>query len=203
MELKSRNMIQIEGVPPSVPAEPFRDVETIKAHRVPASIMHDPALIDSDEENWLDESDGNLLVVSPYRSRDHLLDLRALNTDQWLLAQALTALHNIRPDYATCPYAEAFNWSEVANNLRYLVRTAKYVWTDQHFYIVVFRSQITPTTNRSHLSDLDRISHVEAMKSGGLLKYWFGVTDEAGRNVATCWCTPRQTNNMRLQSSLY
>lgn len=137
-------------------------------------------------ERWVDEDKPDLLVVSPYCSREHLLDLRALPQNQRLLAKALTVLQNVRSDYATCPYTEAFNWPIVMNTLRSLVQKAKYTWTDQQFYIVVFRSQINPLTNRTHLSDLDRASHAEAMRSGGLLRYWFGAPDEQGRNVATC-----------------
>ena len=179
-------MVQGDAVGLQHPLQPFKNVKNAEGSLDPAALLHNPTLVDPYEERWLDESDQNLLVVSPYRSREHLLDLHALQESQQLLAKALTALHNIRPDYATCPYTEAFNWSVITDNLRSLARKARYSWTDQHFYIVVFRSQITPTTNRVHLSELDRASHVEAMKSGGLLKYWFGLPDEQGRNLATC-----------------
>ena len=152
----------------------------------PAWRVHDPALVDPYEEKWLDESDQNLLVVSPYRSREHLLDLRNLQINQQMLAKALTALQPVRFNYATCPYAFAFNWSTVIDELHSLIQKVNYVWTTQHFYIVVFRSRIPPTTNRVHLAELDRVSHTEASKSGGLLKYWFGVPDDEGRNLATC-----------------
>lgn len=55
--------------------------------------------------------------------------------------------------------------------------------------IVVFRSQVPPTTSRHALGELDQRSHAEAMKSGGLLKYWFGMPDADGRNLATCTLT--------------
>lgn len=39
----------------------------------------------------------------------------------------------------------------------------------------------------AELFDLvNRHSHAEATQSGGLLKYWFGVPDTEGRNLATC-----------------
>ena len=59
-------------------------------------------------------------------------------------------------------------------------------WPHQSFYIVVFRSRIPPTTSRLQLGELDERAHAEAMQSGGLLKYWFGVPDGEGRNLATC-----------------
>ena len=178
--------LQIPGGSPTS-IQPFKNIDTIKDARLdPASIIHDPALVDPYEEKWLDESDRTLVVVSPYRSREHLLDLHILHTNQQLLAKALTSLQPIRPDYATCSYPSAFNWPTVISALHSLTEEADYAWPTQHFYIVVFRSRIPPTTNRIHLAELDRISHAEATKSGGLLKYWFGVPDEEGRNLATC-----------------
>ncbi|KAL9101096.1 MAG: hypothetical protein Q9163_003611 [Psora crenata] len=126
------------------------------------------------------------LVVSPYTSLPHLLDLRGLDMSQELLAGALSGLQAVRPDYATAPYTSAFNWPVVLGTLRSLAASRKYLWPHQHFYVVVFRSRIPPTTNRIHLSELDQWAHAEATKSGGLLKYWFGVPDSEGRNLATC-----------------
>ncbi|KAI9781544.1 MAG: hypothetical protein M1816_002259 [Peltula sp. TS41687] len=126
------------------------------------------------------------LTTSPYTDQTHLLDLSTVNRHCQLLARALTVMTSIRTDYATAPYIEAFNWEEVMTNLRWLLKEEAYEWSQRSFYVVVFRSQIPPTTDRSHLSLLDRASHEEAVKGGGLLKYWFGVPDGAGRNLATC-----------------
>lgn len=132
------------------------------------------------------ETDKNMLIVSPYLTIGHLLDLRNLQVNQQLLARALTCLQHIRPDYATCPYNSAFNWPVVVEKLRSLALDAHVSWVKQHFYIVVFRSRIPPTTDRTQLAKLDRLSHAEATRSGGLLKYWFGAPDNEGRNLATC-----------------
>jgi len=51
---------------------------------------------------------------------------------------------------------------------------------------VVFRSQVLASTDPTHLAVLDERSHAEAMNSGGLLKYWFGIPDGGHRNLATC-----------------
>ncbi|CAF9941020.1 MAG: hypothetical protein ALECFALPRED_008966 [Alectoria fallacina] len=126
------------------------------------------------------------LVVSPYNSLPHLLDLRLLGEKQRLLAKALTVLESVRGDYATAQYHECFNWDVVIDLLKSLLELSDYQWKRQYFYIVVFRSQVPPTTDRTHLGGLDQKSHAEAMKSGGLLKYWFGLPDETGRNLATC-----------------
>ena len=129
---------------------------------------------------------GDFLVVSPYAFQPHLLDLRTLEYSQNLLARALTLLKPVRTDYATAPYHESFNWASVIDHLRFLNEEAGHFWSWQHFYIVVFRSQVPPTTNRVELGELDEKAHAEATQSGGLLKYWFGKPDENGRNLATC-----------------
>ena len=129
---------------------------------------------------------GELLVVSPYSSQNHLLKLQSIGKPQQLLAKALSVMEPLREDYATAPYVDAFNWNVVANALKSLVDLETYAWKQQSFYIVVFRSQLSPTTDGSHLGALDMRSHAEAMESGGLLKYWFGNPDVNGRNLATC-----------------
>ena len=128
----------------------------------------------------------DFLVVSPYTSPPHLLDLGTLNQPQRFLAKALTLFSQTREDYATAPYSTSFNWPTVITHLRNLTQQSSHEWQHQRFYIVVFRSQIPPTTDRLELGELDQRSHAEATKSGGLLKYWFGMPDEDGRNLATC-----------------
>ena len=137
------------------------------------------------------DASGTLLVVSPYLNKPHLLDLQALSKPVQLLAKSLTLLQPIRTDYATAPYLDSFNWTAVMETLQKLCKAELgYHWEPQAFYVIVFRSQIPPSTDRSYLGLLDEISHAEAMESGGLLKYWFGVPDENGRNLATCeFCT--------------
>ncbi|KAF6236801.1 hypothetical protein HO173_005092 [Letharia columbiana] len=147
------------------------------------SDRQDPALPTDDRQQ---PDLGSHLVVSPYTTLQHLLDLRTLEESQRLLARALTVLQSVRGDYATAPYHQSFNWEAVMDRLKSLLELSQYQWKRQHFYIVVFRSQVPPTTDRTHLGALDQKSHMEATKSGGLLKYWFGLPDENGRNLATC-----------------
>ena len=134
----------------------------------------------------LDEDSQEWLTVSPYIERPHLLNLSTAERAQGLLARALTLMTPIREDYATAAYSESFNWSEVILALRALVHATNVHWEARSFFIIVFRSQVKPQTDRSHLGDLDQRSHAEAMSSGGLLKYWFGVPDDNYRNLATC-----------------
>lgn len=126
------------------------------------------------------------LAVSPYTHKLHLLDLSTTGHAQGLLAQALTLLTPICEDYATAAYIKCFNWHEVMQALKALIVATDFHWDSRIFFIVIFRSQVKPETDRSHLADLDRKSHAEAMESGGLLKYWFGIPDSNHRNLATC-----------------
>lgn len=126
------------------------------------------------------------LVVSPYVAHEHLLNLATITEPQRLLAKAMTVMTPIRSDYATASYQESFNWSEIICTLKDLITATGLHWVQQSFYVVVFRSQVLASTDRTHLASLDERSHAEAMKSGGLLKYWFGVPDGGYRNLATC-----------------
>ena len=162
-------------------SKPFAATELL--HKRIQSDSPDPALLASDRQH---ADLGDHLVVSPYVTIPHLLDLRHLDESPKLLAKALTVLQSVREDYATAPYHLSFNWDAVAGQLKSLLEISKYQWKRQQFYIVVFRSQLPPTTDRIHLGRLDQKSHAEATKSGGLLKYWFGLPDASGRNLATC-----------------
>ena len=133
-------------------------------------------------------------VQSPYTEQDHLLDLDTLDYENALFARALAKLRNTRPDYATAPYDQSFNWDEVIDELRTLVRQSSpdRSFTQTSFYVVAFRSQIKPETDYSHLGELDKAAHAEAVASGGFLKYWFGEPDAELRNLATCLWRSRE-----------
>lgn len=126
------------------------------------------------------------LILSPYNDPDHLLDLRTLDTQNRLLAQALAFMKPIHDEYATADYATSFNWDEVLANLQALAKAEKHQWTEQSFYTVIFRSQLNPNIELQRLHDLDKMSHREATVSGGLLKYWFGKKNGLEKNLATC-----------------
>lgn len=101
-----------------------------------------------------------------------MLDLRTVDIPNQLLAKALTSLNSLRPDYATAPYVEIFNWPEVIANVRDLAAKEPndFKYPETSFYIVVFRSRIPPTTVYSDLGILDKAAHAEATASGGFLK---------------------------------
>ena len=111
------------------------------------------------------------LVVSPYHEQDHLLNLERVDVENQLLALSLTKLECLREDYATAPYIDSFNWAEVIETLRTLVREFNHSWKETSFFVVAFRSRIPPTTVYADLGKLDKAAHAEATKSGGFLKY--------------------------------
>lgn len=137
-----------------------------------------------------DLSSGSLLVVSPYTSPPHLLDLEKYSKSSQLFAKALTIFRPTRDNYALAEYTESFNFQEVIEALRSLAKAEDYKWNATDFYVVSFRSQLTPDADPERLFELDAFSHQEAMASGGLLKYWYGVKDENRRNLATCTLLP-------------
>ncbi|KAG8414820.1 hypothetical protein J3458_008728 [Metarhizium acridum] len=111
------------------------------------------------------------IVQSPYVDAEHLLDLESLDNENAFISLALARLRAVREDYATAPYTESFNWPEVLDELKQLVKTSGKGFKETSFYIVAFRSQIKPSTDYSHLGELDKAAHAEAIASGGFLKY--------------------------------
>ncbi|PWY83183.1 hypothetical protein BO94DRAFT_469342 [Aspergillus sclerotioniger CBS 115572] len=180
---------------------PTAELETIPAKTYPSHSLFHHTLITPDPDAFKFHASASLqlrfgphtpalsddrLIVSPYNDQAHLLDLRRLDRPNQLLAKALTILQPIRPDYATAPYTESFNWTAVFDFLRTLSQVEGYRWTQQDFYVVVFRSVLNADADPERLHALDAHSHQEATASGGLLKYWFGTKDEERRNLATC-----------------
>ncbi|KAK7752804.1 hypothetical protein SLS62_005146 [Diatrype stigma] len=110
------------------------------------------------------------IVASPYTEQEHLLDLDTVDVENGLFAQALALMKNTRPDYATASYIESFNWGDVMGELTQLVRQRDHRWRETSFFVVVFRSQIPPTTVYGDLGTLDKAAHAEATASGGFLK---------------------------------
>lgn len=111
------------------------------------------------------------IVQSPYVDTEHLLDLETLDHENALLTLALARLQAVRDDYAIASYTESFNWPQVLDELKQLVQKSGKGFKETSFYIVAFRSQIKPSTDYSHLGELDKAAHAEAVASGGFLKY--------------------------------
>jgi hypothetical protein len=152
----------------AVKASTHLDSESVTISRLPTK-LENTVTVHLSPSNPI-ANDENLLVVSPYDEVPHLLDLRTLDTANQLLAKALVGLKCLRDDYATAPYVETFNWPEVVTSLNGMVSSSRFAWKEQFFYIVVFRSQIPPTTAYADLGVLDKAAHAEATESGGFLK---------------------------------
>lgn len=129
-----------------------------------------------------------LLQASPYSNRSHLLDLTTLSKPLQLFAEALTGMRWIKREFATAPFDRAFNWDSIVDVFSHTIRAEQSYSMPQelHFYVIVFRSKVNQHADRQLLGELDKAAHLEAVEGGGLLKYWFGEPDEAGRNLATC-----------------
>ncbi|KAF9268869.1 hypothetical protein L218DRAFT_536443 [Marasmius fiardii PR-910] len=90
------------------------------------------------------------------------------------------ALHRFHPRdslYASTPYNDAFNWSELI-----LPQDE-----DREWYCVVFRSRRKAGSDGGSLYEADKKAHEEAVQNGGLIMYWYGIpSQETGMNLATC-----------------
>lgn len=163
------NSSALPAVPPTIPLEAYNEP--------------DPAPKPPKDRG----TNTNHIITSPYTTAEHLLDLSTLDAANQFLAQALTTLTPTRPDYATAPYVESFNWSSVFETLHDLAaQQGGQPWTQHSFYVVAFRSILRADADPERLGLLDERSHAEAVASGGLLKYWFGSKNEKRENLATC-----------------
>ncbi|KAF1991576.1 hypothetical protein K402DRAFT_409732 [Aulographum hederae CBS 113979] len=141
----------------------------------------------------LHTGDPRLIVASPYTTSPHYLDLDTLSPASRIFAQALKEIQALKADYATASYEESFNWDHVVSVVRSLASQEEgFQWEEQGFYTVIFRSKLNEGIDRDWLGKLDQESHREAMESGGLLKYWFGVPDGVRANLATCLWRSRE-----------
>lgn len=143
-------------------------------------------LEENPEQHTTEANPDSLLIVSPYTSAPHLLDLKEYDQATQLFARALTIFKPMRDDYATADYVKSFNFEKTISFLRQLTQATSHPWRRREFYVVSFRSRLKPDADSTRLFDLDAFSHQEAMASGGLLKYWYGVKDASLQNLATC-----------------
>ncbi len=134
----------------------------------------------------VDQKESQWLVASPYLEHSHLLDLGTLETQARLFALALSHLQLATPDYAVIRFEDVFDFTALMAILKSLANQDGFFWKHQDFYVVEFRSQLKHEYDGDRLAFLDKESHKEAVASGGLLKYWFGVPDTDQKNLATC-----------------
>lgn len=136
----------------------------------PSTVLYLPPLLSS-----LPHELGVLtLEQQPMLSENRLPDIDPVSIS---LHKALHNFHPATPYYAETPYEEAFNWTELE-----LPEDEEREW-----YCVAFRSKRLPGSDSGPLYEADKLAHEEAVLSGGLIMYWYGVPDpETGMNLATC-----------------
>ena len=137
--------------------------------------------------------DPNFLMMSPYSKQKQLLDLSGIPLADRLLAKALEPLSPVCNDYQTSSYTSSFNWPTIIEKLRALVHETHFRWEQMRLYILVFRSSNPSGIDRGKLWALDEDAFTEAMRGGGLYRYWCGEPDENGQNLSTCKDPPKRS----------
>jgi hypothetical protein len=103
------------------------------------------------------------------------LDLQA---DLHEACQHISPRHS---DYATLPVEDGFDWSSLS------------CCAFDQLYLVVFRSLWRPEANLALLGEHDDRAYEEALKIGGLLRYFKGYANERGECLSFClWKTCEQ-----------
>ena len=101
-----------------------------------------------------------------------------LKTD---LHESCLKISSKHSDYATRPIQTAFDWSPL------------YGCSFDRLYLVVFRSVRRPDADLELLREHDDRAYEEALRSGGLLRYFKGNANEGGECLSFClWETDKQ-----------
>ena len=93
---------------------------------------------------------------------------------------ALAALAPVSEAYATLPVAEAFDWSEVGQQLG-----------EGEWYLVVFRSVRRPDADEARLTKFDDRAHHEAEGAPGFVHYFKGPAAPDRSCLSFCLWTSR------------
>jgi hypothetical protein len=97
------------------------------------------------------------------------------------LYEACQQISPTNPDYAILPIEDGFDWSSLTCCLF------------DRLYLVVFRSVWQPEADLDLLQEHDDRAFEEALKSGGLLRYFKGHANERGECLSFClWETREQ-----------
>jgi hypothetical protein len=101
-----------------------------------------------------------------------------LTADLYEACQQISPRH---PDYATLSIEDGFDWSSLS------------CCHFERLYLVAFRSVWQPEANLDLLREHDDRAFEEALASGGLLRYFKGLTNERGECLSFClWETREQ-----------
>lgn len=97
------------------------------------------------------------------------------------LYEACRQLSPVHPDYTSRPIEEGFNWS-------LCLSTVTFDW----LYLVVFRSVRRTTADLDLLREHDDRAYDEALRAGGLLRYFKGEANERRECVSFCLWESRE-----------
>ncbi|KAL9049882.1 MAG: hypothetical protein Q9162_006966 [Coniocarpon cinnabarinum] len=119
--------------------------------------------------------------------------LKDLPTHHYPAPSPTNASHS-QPHHSLRPPPTTSDSPIAANSLTAAFVSQLFNWSDLHlpanlsekFYGVLFLSRRKSDSNSERLYKADRAAHEEAVASGGLLMYYYGVPDGEGRNIATC-----------------
>ena len=90
------------------------------------------------------------------------------------LQEAAQRISPVRSDYQNLPVEQGFDWPVIAGH------------DFDRLYLVVFRSVRLPDADLDLLRWFDDLAYAEALRSGGLLRYFKGDADERRRCLSFC-----------------
>ena len=90
------------------------------------------------------------------------------------LQEAAQRIGPVRPDYPALPIEQGFDWPAISGH------------PFSRLYLVVFRSVRRPDADLDLLRWFDDLAYAEALRSGGLLRYFKGDADGRGRCLSFC-----------------
>src|SRR5215203_4920997 len=97
------------------------------------------------------------------------------------LRESCLRISSKHPDYATRPIQTGFDWSAI------------YGCSFDRLYLVVFRSVRQPDADLVLLREHDDRAYEEALRAGGLLRYFKGQANDRGECLSFClWETREQ-----------
>ena len=96
------------------------------------------------------------------------------------LQEAAQRIHPAHPDYPDLPIEHGFDWSPVSEH------------PFDELYLVVFRSVRRPDADLDLLRWFDDLAYAEALRSGGLLRYFKGDADGRGHCLSFCLWEDRE-----------
>ena len=107
------------------------------------------------------------------------------------LYEACLQISPRHPDYATLSIEDGFDWSYLS------------CCHFKRLYLVAFRSVWQLEADFDLLRELDDRAHEEALKSGGLLRYFKGQANERGECLSFCLWETRQQARQAADAALH